>query len=145
MKNSTTLSKILHKIIHETLLHNIISVFCVITIMIMLNPLLKLPFHYRANLFRMISHRNKIFSLYAIQNALVFSHNIGNTWFQEDVDYISLQTSKLLIENTSWIISNFLKLLTKHIYRFYNFIYLILQNSYIMEKIHMAENIRCYC
>lgn len=72
--------------------------------------------HFRENLSRMIRHLNKIFNFNSIQDAGMLLHNIGNTSFQ---DYIFLLSSEMLIENTSSIIYNYLKLKTKHISHFH--------------------------
>lgn len=74
------------------------------------------------NLFRMISHLNKVFCLYSIQNVWVFSHNIVNTWCQENMNYVYfLLTSKVLVENTS----SGMKLTTKQTLHFQVMLYRI--------------------
>lgn len=68
----------------------ILSSLLFITIVIMLNPFMKLCLHFRVNFFRIISHLNKIFWLCSIQNAEIFLHNLGNTCLQEEVYWFFL-------------------------------------------------------
>lgn len=87
----------------NTFAQNNFCLLCII-IMTMSNTFIGLPLHFLVILYRII---------------IMLLHNSCNTQFQQNVHYIFLLTSKVLIGNTISIISDILKSITKHISRFY--------------------------